>query len=147
MRNYPMDGVDAGSFRTLQNWIGGSDYSPREALHVPPAPERVAQLMQDLERFVARTDLPALAQAALAHAQFESIHPYTDGNGRVGRALINAILRRRSITTVAIAPIASAFAANREWYFALVNEYRTGNVDLWVEFLAASALVASTEAL
>lgn len=147
MRHDLLDAKHAGAWRTMQNWIGGSDHSPRGAVHVPPPAEDVADYMADLEAFVARSDLPALAQAALAHAQFESIHPYTDGNGRIGRALINAILRKRGITVSTIVPIASAFAAKREWYFALVNEYRTGDVDLFVDFLAASALLAASEAL
>ncbi|MGY2745834.1 Fic family protein [Arthrobacter sp. UYCu723] len=73
----------AGGLRDQQNWIGGSDHTPRGALFVPPEPGRVVTLMADLHDFCDRKDLPALAQAAIAHAQFETIHPYTDGNGRL----------------------------------------------------------------
>jgi hypothetical protein len=98
MKDDPLDGQHAGKFRDVQNWIGGSDYSPRGAIHVPPPPELVPELMEDLFVFCNRTDVPIMAQAAIAHAQFESIHPFTDGNGRIGRALIGAFSRRRKLT-------------------------------------------------
>ncbi len=146
MKDDPYETRYAGKIRDVQNWIRGSDYSPRNAVHVPPAPERVEALMADLQSFCGRRDIPALAQAALAHAQFESIHPFTDGNGRIGRALINAILRHRGLTQTAVIPIASAFAARRDWYFELVNTYRTGRGALFVEFLASSAIIVCQEA-
>ncbi len=92
MRDDPAEARYAGRLRDMQKWIGGSAYSPRTAIYVPPPPEMVPTYMADLIAFVNRDDLPALAQAALAHAQFESIHPFTDGNGRIGRALINTVL-------------------------------------------------------
>jgi len=76
----------AGQIRSEQNWIGGSDYNPCSAPFVPPPPELVAGLMDDLCQFCNDDSLPAVAQAALAHAQFETIHPFVDGNGRTGRA-------------------------------------------------------------
>lgn len=88
----------AGRVRDAQNWIGGSQHTPRNALYVPPPPELVHDLLDDLIAFSNRDDLEPITQAALAHAQFESIHPFTDGNGRIGRALIGAILRRRGVT-------------------------------------------------
>ena len=146
MANDPVDGRDAGMLRTVQNWIGGSDFTPRDAVHVPPPPETVPMYMDDLISFANRDDVPAIAQAAIAHAQFESIHPFTDGNGRIGRALINAILRRREFTTRTVVPIASAMVAQREHYFDLVNNYRTGELEPFVEDLAISAQVASRAA-
>ncbi|WP_345763158.1 Fic family protein [Diaminobutyricibacter sp. McL0608] len=98
----PDDGPYSGDLRSVQNWIGASDHSPLRATFVPPTPQRVPELMDDLIRFMNRDDLPAIAQATIAHAQFESIHPFTDGNGCVGRALIGAIIRRRG--TVSFAP-------------------------------------------
>ena len=79
----------AGKLRTIQNWIGGSGYNPCNASFVPPPPESVGPLLEDLCRFCNDDQLPAVAQAAIAHAQFETIHPFVDGNGRVGRALIH----------------------------------------------------------
>jgi Fic family protein len=111
----PSERLYAGRWRDMQNWIGGSDYSPRSALYVPPPPETVTAYMNDLLVFANRDDLPVLAQAAVAHAQFESIHPFTDGNGRIGRALINAILRRRRATSRVVVPLAS-LVAHRDRY-------------------------------
>ena len=118
----------AGRVRDRQNWIGGSDYSPRNAMYVPPPPETVDGYLADLLAFANRGDVPVLAQAAIAHAQFESIHPFTDGNGRIGRAIINTVLRRRKATTRVVVPLASALVAHRDRYFDLLGEYRDGNV-------------------
>ncbi|UAK32348.1 Fic family protein [Nocardia asteroides] len=136
---------DSGRLRTVQNWIGGSDYTPIDALFVPPPPELVTELMDDLVTFVGRSDLPILAQAAIAHAQFESIHPFTDGNGRIGRALISAILRRRGLTQRVTVPLASAMLADTGRYFAQLNGYREGHVDEFVEYVS-TATIHSCEA-
>lgn len=89
--------TQGGRLREEQNWIGGSDYNPCTADFVPPKWELVAQLMEDLVVFCNDDGLPAIAQAAIAHAQFETIHPFVDGNGRTGRVLIQLILRRRGL--------------------------------------------------
>ncbi|NYG20276.1 Fic family protein [Agromyces hippuratus] len=146
MHDDPLDGRYAGRLRDVQNWIGGSDYSPIGAVHVPPPPETVPGYLDDLLRFANRDDVPAIAQAAIVHAQFESIHPFTDGNGRIGRALINAVLRRRGITSRTVVPVASAMLAERERYFSLVNAYRDGSVTPFVRELADAAVIASSEA-
>ncbi len=135
----------AGRLRDMQNWIGGSDFSPRGAQYIPPPPETVADYMDDLIRFANRDDIPALAQAAIAHAQFESIHPFTDGNGRIGRALVNAILRRRGTTTKVVIPIASALVARTDHYFGLLDRYRTGNAAAMVHALAGASSIAARE--
>ncbi|HCU95207.1 MAG TPA: cell filamentation protein Fic [Actinobacteria bacterium] len=100
----------AGRIRTVQNWIGGSDYSPCSAAFVPPPPELVAGLLDDLCRFCSDDSLPAVAQAALAHAQFETIHPFVDGNGRTGRALIHFVLRRRGLAQRILPPVSLVLA-------------------------------------
>jgi Fic family protein len=100
----------AGQLRTEQNWIGGSDYNPCSAAFVPPPPEFVATLMEDLCRFCNDDALPAVAQAALAHAQFETIHPFADGNGRTGRALIHFVLRRRGLARRILPPVSLVLA-------------------------------------
>jgi Fic family protein len=94
-----------GSFRILQNWIGGSDHNPCSADYVPPPPKEVPDLIDDLCAFCNTDDLPAVAQAAIAHAQFETIHPFVDGNGRTGRALIHLVLRRRGLAPRVLAPV------------------------------------------
>ncbi|MFI1920502.1 Fic family protein [Nocardia sp. NPDC020380] len=137
---------DAGQLRDVQNWIGGSDYTPIDAAHVPPPPELVPALMEDLLVFVNRNDLPILAQAAIAHAQFESIHPFTDGNGRIGRALISAVLRRRGLTRRVTVPLASVMLADTRRYFVHLNHFRSGQADEFVEYLAIGAIHASEAA-
>jgi Fic family protein len=145
MADDPSEHGYAGRWRDVQNWIGGSDYSPRNALYVPPPPDTVAGYMDDLLGFVHRDDLPVLAQAAVAHAQFESIHPFTDGNGRIGRALINAILRRRRVTTRVVVPLASALVAVRERYFGLLGSYRDGDLAPLVSSFASASRIAAAE--
>ena len=145
MRDDPAEQGYAGRLRDVQNWIGGSDHSPREALYVPPPPSEVARAMEDLIVFASRDDVPVLAQAAIAHAQFESIHPFTDGNGRIGRALINMVLRRRGATHRVIVPVASALVADRNGYFALLDAYREGDAERIVLAIAEASMVAASE--
>lgn len=145
MAGDPVDAHYAGRLRDVQNWISGSDHSPIGAVHIPPPPETVAGYMEDLLAFVNRDDLDPVAQAAIGHAQFESIHPFTDGNGRIGRALINAVFRRRGLTRRTVVPVASAMLAERDRYFALVNGYRAGRVDPFVADLARSTRIAAIE--
>jgi len=145
MHDDPRESSAAGELRTVQNWIGGSDFSPRGALYIPPPPETVPGYMDDLITFVDRSDMPALLQAAIAHAQFESIHPFTDGNGRIGRALINAILRRRGATTRVVVPLASALIARREYYFDALGSYRSGDLSPLLDTFARSTRIAAAE--
>jgi Fic family protein len=146
MREDPGEAPYAGRLRTVQNWIGGSNHSPRGALYVPPPPETVPDYMDDLLVFANRDDLPILVQGAIAHAQFESIHPFTDGNGRIGRALINTVLRRRGATTRVVIPLASALVARRDHYFDLLDSYRAGEVRPLLATFARSARIAAAEA-
>ncbi|WP_253900536.1 Fic family protein [Mycobacterium asiaticum] len=145
MRDDPTEGPHAGRIRTVQNWIGGSDYSPRDALYVPPPPDMVQTYMDDLIAFANRTDMPVLIQAAIAHAQFESIHPFADGNGRIGRALINTILRRRGATTCLVVPLASALVAQRDRYFGALSTYRAGDLRPLIDTFAKASRTAAAE--
>jgi len=99
-----------GRIRTEQNWIGGSDYNPCSAAFVPPPAEFVSDLLDDLCAFCNDDSLPAVAQAAMAHAQFETIHPFVDGNGRTGRALIHLVLRRRGLAVRVLPPVSLVLA-------------------------------------
>jgi Fic family protein len=99
-----------GMLRSTQNWIGGSDYNPCLAEFIPPPPEHVEALLEDLCTFCNGDPLPAVAQAAMAHAQFETIHPFVDGNGRTGRALIHVILRRRGLAPHVLPPVSLVLA-------------------------------------
>lgn len=136
----------AGKLRQVQNWVGGSDHSPRNALLVPPPPELVAGFMDDLLRFCNRDDMPVLVQAALAHAQFETIHPFTDGNGRIGRALMNLVLRRRGATRHVVIPFATALVTKRDSYFAELNAYRAGDIEGLVRLMGSGAALATMSA-
>lgn len=142
MEDDPMDKQWAGKIRTVPNWIGGAATSPLGASHVPPAPERVPELLDDLLTWCNRDDLDPIIQAAIAHAQFESIHPFTDGNGRIGRTLFTAIWRRRNILPTAIAPISCALIAARETYFTLLNHYRDGDIWEYVNLIATLTSLA-----
>ncbi|WP_226831945.1 Fic family protein [Brachybacterium sp. FME24] len=137
----------AGTVREDQNWIGGSAFSPRDALFVPPPPGLVKGLLEDLEEFVNRDDVPLLVQATVAHAQFESIHPFTDGNGRIGRALIGAVLQRRGATSNAAVPVASGLYAVRDQYFAALGSYREGDVGPLFDVLCRTASAAADESV
>lgn len=104
------DRQHSGKLRQEQNWIGGSAHNPCTAAFVPPPPELVPGLLEDLCAFSSTDRLPAVAQAALAHAQFETIHPFADGNGRTGRGLIQLVLRRRGLATRVLPPISLVLA-------------------------------------
>lgn len=138
----------AGIVRTNQNWIGGRGTSPTDAAFVPPPPDRVPELLEDLVSFVNRDDLPAVAQAAVAHAQFETIHPFGDGNGRTGRCLIHVIFRRRSLTPLFVPPVSVVLAAWGRRYIAGLTDFREGRADDWIgsfaDALAASATATRT---
>ena len=99
-----------GKFREQQNWIGGNAHNPCTAAFIPPPPELVSGLVSDLVAFCNDDSLPAVAQAAIAHSQFETIHPFVDGNGRTGRALIHLILRRRGIAPRVLPPVSLILA-------------------------------------
>lgn len=146
MKDVPREEESAGKYRKIQNWIGGSDHSPLGAIFVPPPADSVESLMKDLLVFANRDDIPALVQATITHAQFETIHPFADGNGRIGRALVNAILRRRNITTRVVVPIASFLVANRVAYFDDLNRYRDGRITNILTRFTTAAEVASVEA-
>ncbi|MGV8082254.1 MAG: Fic family protein [Coriobacteriia bacterium] len=113
-----------GHLRTEQNWIGGSGYNPCSAEFVPPPPEFVEPLLADLCDFCNDDTLPAVAQAAIAHAQFETIHPFIDGNGRTGRALIHLILRRRGLAPRIVPPVSLILATFSEDYVQALTAYR-----------------------
>ena len=136
----------AGRFRDTQNWIGGNDYTPCGADFVPPPPESTAPLLHDLCETINTDLLPPLVQAALVHAQFETIHPFDDGNGRTGRALVHVVFKRRGIAREFVPPISVVFAGAREQYIAGLTRFRTDGDDgvlAWIEHFAMATLRAS----
>ena len=119
-----------GHLRTVQNWIGGSGYNPCSATFVPPPPEYVPELLEDLCDFCNDDSLPALALAALAHAQFETIHPFVDCNGRTGRALIHLVLRRHGLGVRVLPPISLLLATRSQDYIeGLTGTHYVGEPD------------------
>ncbi len=117
----------AGRWRDQQVWIGGSNVSPHGAPFVPPQAERVVRAIGDLVRYIDRDDVPVLAHAAIAHAQFETIHPFPDGNGRTGRALLHAHLKRKGLTRNVTVPISAGLLVDTDAYFAALTAYRSGD--------------------
>jgi len=144
--NTPDDARLAGVIRTSQNWIGGSHDSPRDAAFIPPPPAEVPALLEDLCAFLGRIDLPAVVQAAIAHAQFETIHPFGDGNGRVGRCLIHAVLRRRGLAPKYVPPVSVILATNAAAYIGGLTAYREGRLEEWVGTFAAAMRTAGARA-
>lgn len=134
----------AGRFRTTQNWIGGNDYNPCGAAFVPPPPAEVERLLDDLCAFVNDVALPPLVQAAIAHAQFETIHPFEDGNGRTGRALVQVVLRRRGLTPAFVPPISVVVARDKDRYLKGLTLFRDDRVADWIETFAAATAEAAT---
>lgn len=111
-----------GVVRDTQNWIGGP--SPCRAAFVPPPPHHVEGLLEDLVTYVNSDDHPALMQAAVAHVQFETIHPFGDGNGRTGRALIQLVLRRRGLAPRVVPPVSLVLASDADRYVAGLTSVR-----------------------
>ena len=133
-----------GAPRIVQNWIGGNDYNPCGADFVPPPPELVGGLLDDLADFVGTDHLPPVVHAAIVHAQFETIHPFEDGNGRTGRALIHVVLRRRGVAPSYVPPISVVLAAERDRYIEGLEAFRAGDSELWLErFAVATARAAA----
>jgi Fic family protein len=145
-----------GKLRDVQNWIGGSSYNPCSAEFVPPPFAYVPDLLEDLCRFCNDDALPAIVQAAVAHAQFETIHPFIDGNGRVGRALIHAVLGRRGLAPVVVPPVSLVLATwSRDYVRGLMaTRYRhdptsqeaTDGLNSWIALFAAAATRAAADA-
>jgi len=142
MREDRATGRYAGEIRTRQDWIGGRSDSPRDAAYIPPPPEHVERLMADLVAFVNRDDLPTLAQAAIVHAQFETIHPFLDGNGRVGRCLIHTVLARRGLATRMLVPVSLVLAAYGDQYIQGLVDFREGRLDAWCGTFASASRLA-----
>lgn len=141
--------------RSVQNWIGGSDFNPLNADFVPPAAEEVPALMADIVSYLNGAADSPLVQAALVHAQFETVHPFTDGNGRVGRALVHTVLARRGLTPTAVLPVSLVLSTLRESYLDGLTRYRydgapdgedaiTG-VRAWVGHFVEAALIAAEQ--
>jgi Fic family protein len=135
-----------GEWRTEPVWIGTNSRSPVGADFVAPRWERVPDLIADLVVFSRRLDVGALTMTAISHAQFETIHPFTDGNGRTGRALAQALLRSRGVTRAVAVPVSAGLLADVDGYHAALTAYRAGDLEPIVASFAEASLRAVTNA-
>jgi Fic family protein len=135
--------------RTEQNWVGGTGWSPLRADFVPPPESEVPRLIDNLARFVSATSGNAVVRAAIAHAQFETIHPFIDGNGRTGRALIHTVLRRADALRNTLIPISTVFAGDTDAYLAGLTAFRADppRLDDWILGFAQAAELAAANAV
>jgi len=138
------DPGSAGRWRDAQVWIGGGRLGPHGALFVPPHHTRVPAAVDGLVRFMHRDDLPLLPQAAVAHAQFETVHPFPDGNGRTGRALLHALLRRKNLTRNVTVPVSAGLLVDTRAYFDALGTYRSGDPAEIVRQLSEASFAAVT---
>lgn len=140
--------LDLG-LRTQQNWVGGPGWSPLRADFVPPPESEVQRLVADLARFITATDGNPVVRAAIAHAQFETIHPFVDGNGRTGRALIHTVLRRADALRNTLIPISTVFAGDKDAYLEGLTAFREipSRLDDWVIGFAGASVLAAGNAV
>ena len=128
-----------GGWRQQQVWIGGGSIGPHTARFVPPHHDRIQGDIDDLLEFIARTDIPVLTQVAIAHAQFETIHPFADGNGRTGRALVQAMLRAKGVTQNVTVPVSAGLLTDTAAYIDALTAYRAGDVEPLILTFAQAA--------
>ena len=147
-----MEGVrgeyaNPGEFRTTQNWIGAPSSTINTARFVPPPPDEAKDAMGELERFLHDRSLPDLIAIGLAHYQFETIHPFVDGNGRIGRLLIILMLIERGILSAPVLYLSAYFEEHRQTYYDLLDHTRsTSNPFPWLDFFLTGVTVMATEA-
>ena len=122
--------------REEQVWIGGSPYSPHGATFVPPYADRVQSCLEDLVAFVTREDIPPVAKAAIVHAQFETIHPFTDGNGRTGRTLLHRMLAADEVLLHTMLPVSAGLLHDVDRYMNAIEAYHGGRIEPIIECLA-----------
>ncbi|MDP4334847.1 Fic family protein [Curtobacterium sp. A7_M15] len=133
---------EAGRFREEAVWIGTSGRTPVGADYVAPAWERVPSLVEDVMEFARRLDLPRLAQVAVTHAQFETIHPFTDGNGRTGRALLQSMLRSNELTQNVTVPVSAGLLTDTAGYVRALTDYRRGDIEPIIRLVAEASFEA-----
>lgn len=137
-----------GEFRYSQNWIGGQGSTLKNARYIPPSPDEMLDAMSDLEKYInADDDLDALIRAALIHYQFETIHPFLDGNGRVGRLLITLFLMEKKVLSTPALYISYFLKKNRVEYYDRMTEVRAkGNYEQWVKFFLQAIMESAEDA-
>jgi Fic family protein len=139
---------DPGNFRIVQNWIGTLGTNIGEAIFIPPAPEALIKPMHDFENYIKREDIPLLIQVALMHYHFETMHPFRDGNGRIGRVLITLFLCKRKAMSLPLLYLSAYFEKNRqEYYKMLLDVSQKSNYEEWVRFFLIGVKTQSEDAL
>jgi Fic family protein len=145
MKNVPSADKSPGEIRRSQNWIGGT--RPGNAIYVPPPPHLLRGLLGSLEKYIhAKDPLPPLIRAGLAHVQFETIHPYLDGNGRIGRLLITLLLEHWQVLDVPLLYLSLYFKRHRAEYYRRLNSVRTdGDYENWLKYFLEGVAVIAEE--
>ena len=148
LRNARGSHLNPGELRSSQNWIGAANCTLAEATFVPPPPQELAPQLSALEKFLhAETGLPLLIKIGLAHAQFETIHPFLDGNGRIGRLLITFILCEREVLHKPVLYLSHYFKKHRQQYYDSLQAVRdTGDWEQWLAFFLRGIIAVSGEA-
>ncbi len=144
LKDDSQDAATAGMLRDFQNWLEGGNTAPVNASYIPPESSQVVDLIDDLLAFSNRNDLHPVVKAAIAHAQFESIHPYADGNGRIGRGLVTSILIKAGLTETTVVPLAAALLGARGAYIDALTKFRDGDAEPIVNVIANGLLVAAS---
>jgi len=148
MRGVRGDNAMPGEFRRVRNWIGGPGSTPADAIYVPPPPEALMKCLDAWERFLHDDTLPPLVQAALAHAQFEAIHPFLDGNGRTGRLLIDLLLAERGVLPAPLLCLSARFESTRDAYYGhLLAVTERGEWEEWVEYFLLGVRIQAEDAV
>ena len=147
MRGVRGDSAAPGEFRRVQNWIGSPGSTPADAAYVPPPPEALMKCLDAWERFLHDDTLPQLVHAALAHAQFEAIYPFIDGNGRLGRLLIALLLAERGVLPAPLLYLSAWFESTRDAYYAhLLAVTEKGEWEEWVEYFLRGVCIQAEDA-
>src|SRR5207244_10922687 len=148
MRGARGDAATPGGFRRSQNWIGPAGCTLAEATFVPPPPDRLMECLGAWEKFLHDDTLPPLVHAALVHSQFEAIHPFLDGNGRVGRLLITLLLIAKGVLPSPLLYLSAWFEATRDEYYARLSAVvERGEWEEWLEYFLAGAAYQAEDAL
>ncbi len=136
---------DPGEFRRSQNWISGT--SPANAVYVPPPVEEMHKALNDLEEFINSDKLMPIIHAGLLHAQFETIHPFLDGNGRTGRLMITLFLYERAILEKPVLFLSSYFKKHQQLYYTRLNDYHNNNIMAWLHFFLDGVIETATQSI
>jgi Fic family protein len=137
--------ADPGEFRKSQNWIGGT--TPENAHFVPPPVDHLGRALDDIENFIHATEYIPLLQVGILHAQFETVHPFLDGNGRTGRILITLFLYSRAMLEQPVLFLSSYFKKHQQVYYNKLNAYHNGRVEEWIDFFLDGIIETARESI